>query len=176
MKSNYFKMNRKGFTLVELLIVIAVIGILAGVFFIGVTGFRNSALDARRVADLKNVQNSLELYYSKCRLYPNATVSGANCPSGTGNSPATYADLVTILRNAQIGITAVPNDPVSGQTYDYISDGNNYVLSATLSGDRDVLRDAAAVRGTQTIGGRSVNCYLDSNTPNNYTYCVGGMR
>ena len=171
-------MNRKGFTLIELLIVIAVIGILAGVFFIGVTGFRNSALDARRVADLKNVQNSLELYYSKCRLYPNNTVSGSNCPTASGGStsPADYAALVTILQDAQIGITAVPRDPVNDTTYyyDYISDGTNYILSALLTGDRDVLRDQAAVPGSQTIGGRSISCYDASASI--YRYCVSGNR
>ena len=169
-------MNRKGFTLIELLIVIAIIGILAGVFFIGVTGFRNSALDARRVADLKNVQNSLELYYSKCRLYPNTLSNSATCPvPNSGTETLSGSALNTALTTAGIGITAVPTDPTGG-SYQYAVEGavggsqggQKYVLAATLSGDRDVLRDPGTITGTP-FGNMPFSCYPTSPT----VYCVG---
>ena len=57
---------RGGFTLIEMLVVVAVIAILAGVVLTGVTGFQQSARDAKRIGDLRNIKNHLELYFNKC--------------------------------------------------------------------------------------------------------------
>ena len=60
------KKSIQGFTLIEMLIVIAVISILAGIVLVGVTGFQETARDTKRIGDLRGVQNSLELYYTRC--------------------------------------------------------------------------------------------------------------
>ena len=57
-------MVKKGFTLVELLIVMAIISILATLI---VGGFRSSQMrgrDGARKSDLKQISNALELFYS----------------------------------------------------------------------------------------------------------------
>ena len=51
--------GKKGFTLIELLVVIAVIGILASVILVGVASFRGKGRDARRVSDVRQLQNAL---------------------------------------------------------------------------------------------------------------------
>ncbi|MEK7593179.1 MAG: type II secretion system protein, partial [Patescibacteria group bacterium] len=43
--------TKKGFTLIEMLIVIAIISILASVFLVGLRGFRGGAYDSRRMMD-----------------------------------------------------------------------------------------------------------------------------
>jgi len=63
-------MNRKGFTLIEMLVVIAIIGLLSSVIVIGLSGARSKARDARRVSDIRGIQNSLELAYSSIDGYP----------------------------------------------------------------------------------------------------------
>ena len=60
----------KGFTLIELLVVIAIIGILASMVIVSLTGARVKSRDGKRLAELKEMQKALELYYSNNGYYP----------------------------------------------------------------------------------------------------------
>jgi len=114
---------KKGFTLIELLIVVAIIGLLASVVLVGLGGFRSRGRDARRIADLRETQNALELYYTKNNAYP--SISGTD----------TWVSLKTSLTGAGIGVTTISNDPLfPSRTYEYgvAGDNQNYVLKATL--------------------------------------------
>ena len=111
-------MNKKSFTLVELLVVIAIISILAAGLLVGLGTARKKARDARRIADLRNVQNALEAYYAQNNQYPAAT---------------DWNGLESALRNA--GITSqLPDDPLSTQEYDYTDcdSQQRYILRAKL--------------------------------------------
>jgi len=55
---------RKAFTLIEMLIVIAVIGILAAIIIISVSGTRGKANATRSKADMQQIKNSIERAYS----------------------------------------------------------------------------------------------------------------
>ena len=96
--------SKKGFTLIELLVVVAVIGILASIILVGLSGFRGRGRDARRIGDLRQVQNGLELYFGKNGNYPNVSDWGA---------------LTSALTTAGIGINQVPTDPSPTKAYDY---------------------------------------------------------
>jgi len=76
MKENQKTMtkNKKGFTLVELLIVISIIGILAGLGLSSYPKAQKQARDGKRKADLEQIRSALEIYRSDCKTYP-ATVS-----------------------------------------------------------------------------------------------------
>ncbi|MFZ2310023.1 MAG: prepilin-type N-terminal cleavage/methylation domain-containing protein [Patescibacteria group bacterium] len=78
------KKNQQGFTLIELLVVVAIIGLLATLSIVALNNARARARDARRVADVKQIQTALELYYNDYGIYP-ATVptSGTVISSGT---------------------------------------------------------------------------------------------
>ncbi len=54
--------TKRGFTLIELLVVIAIIGLLSSVVFASLNSARMKARDARRLADLKEMQKALALY------------------------------------------------------------------------------------------------------------------
>src|SRR3989344_5774077 len=69
--------NNKGFTLIEMLVVIAIIGLLSSVVVIGLGGSRSKARDARRIADIQQIQNSLELAYDPATGYPAGIPAGA---------------------------------------------------------------------------------------------------
>ncbi len=128
-----------GFTLIELLVVLTIIAILSGAALAALTGFRASARDARRIADLRNTQTYLELYFNKCGRYP----GDANC--GITN-PANWAALTTAL-GAVMGTGQVPQDPIPARTYFYGVDttagreGLRYVVGAQLERDNSVLRN-----------------------------------
>jgi prepilin-type N-terminal cleavage/methylation domain-containing protein len=60
-------MNKKGFTLIEVLTVVAIIGLLASIVLVGLGSFRTRGRDTRRIADLRSTQNALELYLDSIR-------------------------------------------------------------------------------------------------------------
>jgi len=73
---NTFRRNGRGFTLIELLVVIAIIGILASIVLASLNSARRKSRDARRIADVKQIQLALELYAdANGQLYPLATAT-----------------------------------------------------------------------------------------------------
>lgn len=62
--------SRQGFTLIELLVVISIISLLSSVVLTSVNSARSKARDARRVADFKQIELALELYFDKYGVYP----------------------------------------------------------------------------------------------------------
>jgi prepilin-type N-terminal cleavage/methylation domain-containing protein len=64
--------NKKGFTIVELLIVIVVIGILATLVIVTFTGIQQKARNTQRQTDIKAVQGYVESFYAEFGFYPNA--------------------------------------------------------------------------------------------------------
>ncbi len=61
--------NQKGFTLIEMLVVIAIVGLLSSVVVVGLGGAREKARDARRIADIRQIQNALEVEYLNATGY-----------------------------------------------------------------------------------------------------------
>ncbi len=62
--------TKSGFTLVELLVAIAIIGILAIIIIVNLNNARTRARDARRIADLDSLRTALEMYYEDHKFYP----------------------------------------------------------------------------------------------------------
>jgi len=63
------KKSSKGFTLVELLVVIAIIGILATLATISLNAARSKARDAKRISDLKQMATAMELWNTDNNTY-----------------------------------------------------------------------------------------------------------
>ncbi|MCF8069564.1 MAG: prepilin-type N-terminal cleavage/methylation domain-containing protein [Desulfobacterales bacterium] len=68
-KSLQNKDNEKGFTLIELMIVVAIIGILAAIAIPQFASFRVKAFNSAASSDVKNIKTSLESFYSDHQSY-----------------------------------------------------------------------------------------------------------
>lgn len=60
----------RGFTLVELLITVSIIGILSTITYYSVGNIRQIARDSKRLADIKQLGNALEFYFNQTNGYP----------------------------------------------------------------------------------------------------------
>lgn len=68
--------EKQGFTLIELLVVISIIGLLSSIVLTSVNSARVKARDARRRADMKQVQTALEFYFDSNNAYPSIGCEG----------------------------------------------------------------------------------------------------
>lgn len=145
-------MNNKksGFTLIEVLIVVAIIGLLASVVLVGLGSFRTRGRDTRRVADLHEVQKGVELYYAKNNAYPNVSSWDQLQQELTGPS-------------AGLGIARISDDPLAPARHYFYGAGNaagagpqSYVLGADLEDPNNpALSDASGDVDADTF---NVNC------------------
>lgn len=151
------KAKQKGFTLIEVLIVVGIIGLLASVVLSGLGSVRSRGRDARRAADLRQVQQGLELYYTRFQSYPTNVTD--------------WESLETALENANVGITKISDDPLCSDSdcddnYRYVStDGETYVLQAFLE-DRNSPLAKDSFDGS--YGG--LNCGTPSG--DRFYYCI----
>ncbi|TSC60576.1 MAG: putative General secretion pathway protein GspG [Parcubacteria group bacterium LiPW_15] len=156
--------RRKGFTLIEMLIVVAIIGILASVVVIGIGPAQQRARDSRRASDLKQIQTSLELFYNKNGKYP----------TGGTDAEMAWADFATAITTAGIGVNKIPDDPINNATNKYqygaSGDGTVYVLKATMEQVNDALQKTS-LRGTIY----TIDCGtgVDTSDVTKKKYCIG---
>ena len=119
MHSDQRQANR-GFTIVELLIVIVVIAILASISVVAYVGIQQRARDTQRLSDLRSIAQALELYKVDNGHYPKesdgASAGSARGRLGQGNPIdgmlAPYMD-------------QIPVDPVNDATHYYYYDGKH---------------------------------------------------
>ena len=65
------KVGCKGFTLVELMIVVAIIGILAAIAIPQFAKYRARAQNSAAISDQRNIRTDLEGFYAEYMVYPN---------------------------------------------------------------------------------------------------------
>ena len=146
--------NKKAFTLIELLVVIAIIGILATISVIALSNARSKARDTKRVADIKQVQTALELFFNDKGRYP--TTAEFNVGSLFSTSTLGTTTYMTAIPSA----ATPPDGSCSSSTnpfgYTGSTDGSSYTLSFCLGGNTGSLAAGAAC--ATPMGMTNTNC------------------
>lgn len=142
---------RRGFTLVELLVAISIIGVILSISFFGIQNARKSSRDGKRKSDLEAVRSALEMYRSDNNKYP---------------STSTGMDLSSLPFISPNYISSIPTDPLSNsRNYTYActsvvnGDCVSYVLCASLESGGD------SVNGCGASCGSGVSCNYKISNP-----------
>lgn len=118
-----------GFTLLELLIVIVIIGILGLLIIPNIIQAPGKNRDTQRKTDLRAVQKGLEEYFVANNSYPTQATP----------APLNVALAATLSKEPNPIIKPLPTDPNHASTtpYTYVSDGKTYKLDACLENAGD---------------------------------------
>ncbi len=121
---------KKGFTILELLVVVAILGVIASFVVVRMTGVQASARDSQRMSDIRQYQNALEIWSNS---------NGGLYPAG---SPA--VDAISLCSGGgSLSAYRCTNDPTvasGGTPYRYSANAARtaYVLWATLERNNQI--------------------------------------
>lgn len=117
-----------GFTIVELLVVIVVIGVLAAITIVSYSGIKTKAIAASLQSDLSSSAQKLKLYYTEYGTYP-STLNASNCPT-TPTADSKYC----LKASSGNTLTYCPVTPYSSFTLKAINtSGTGYVVTDSSS-------------------------------------------
>jgi general secretion pathway protein G len=113
---NYYPRRQHGFTLIEIMVVVIIIGILAAIVAPNVIGRVDDAQITKAKAEIANIENAMKFYRLDNFAYP----SSEQGIEALVNKPADPN-----VKNWKAGgyLERVPNDPW-GNPYFYLSPGN----------------------------------------------------
>lgn len=111
----FMKSAQRGFSLVEIMVVITIIGLLSAVSLGSLNTIQKNNRDARRQADLRLVQSALQQFYADQNFYPNNLT--AEIANGSAITNCTGLTGCTVITKTYLSET--PKDPVTGTATPY---------------------------------------------------------
>lgn len=127
--------NSKGFTIVELLIVIVVIGILALLVVTTYSGIQQKARNSKRQVDIKSLQTQLEGFYSSNGYYPSLTNMNSS------------SFLSTSMKSLDQGALTDPSNATQSKTLLAAPAAKSYAYAVTTSTGTSCESDATTCAG-----------------------------
>ena len=106
--------SRGGFTLIEMLVVIAIIGILSSIFLVGFQGYRNSANDAATISAVHKAQLALEQCYNENGIYSLDCPAYASSTAGILNYCYTIDSQTYVIGAQLLGKNSAANNGAAG--------------------------------------------------------------
>lgn len=124
--------HQLGFTLLELMVVITIIGLMSSIIFTSLAATRIKGRDTKRKGDMNQLQKALELYYNTNYSYPDTSGAWWAITGGCGGAHTLTGATGYIPNLAPTYLGQLPVDPKPSTDtcsgYNYRSDGNNYKL------------------------------------------------
>ncbi len=165
----------RGFTLIEMMVVIAIIAILSGIIMANLSGAKAKARDSKRISDMGQIQLALGMLFDRCDKYP------VNGPRGAfhmitstvciKNSSNSYSILDFIA------LVPAPSSEAGQTFYDYATNDptgspTDYILHAKLESPNAAVTSGLSAlylssRSSWTSG---ITC---DNSPSSLDYCLG---
>lgn len=172
-------MKQKGFTLIELLVVISVIGLLASVVLVSLNNARVKARDTKRIADIKQLQTALEMYFDQTGNYPQCTAAiGGDqwCGQCDAAGVVQFTTALQPLIDQKI-LGKVPTDPLSTTpcyTFEYYT--NNQASGGYTCGGTDISNFSYTIRfGTELATNLNYPLFSSQRVAGK-EYCITGSK
>ena len=125
---------QQGFTLLEVLLVAAIIAILAGIVIIAINPSKNLAdsRNSQRRSDVTTILNGVYQYsLDNNGAMPTGITTTATEVCATGATPCTSLVDLSVLTTGGTYLVAIPEDPQNGNTGCNTTNGTGYEISST---------------------------------------------
>ncbi|MCI5050980.1 MAG: prepilin-type N-terminal cleavage/methylation domain-containing protein [Candidatus Pacebacteria bacterium] len=116
--------NNRAFTLIELLVVISIISILSAIVIGSLAGARAKSRDARRISDMRMIQQALFTYHLDNGFIP--ITSSYNASDSGGWDTSFEGDFLSFLVEDGY-LSTVPVDPLNNANSAHLNDGYGYL-------------------------------------------------
>ena len=174
----------------ELIVVIAIIGIIAVIIYASWQGVAKKSRDSRRIGDINAIQNAVKMYYLEEKKYPQ--VDNASCYSRARSCDSASWERLGVL--LQKHISPLPSDPSNADQdttnrpiwqnrtnrffYTFVSTKVSYVLAARMeregSGNYSDLSKENIAPPAASCGGLSAEGFEPSRVVAGYDYYFQG--